>query len=139
MTSRPRPAHRLLCLAAAAVLLTGGCSDGESAPDVAGRTFSGTDVRGHELVAGSQVRLSFEEERVSVTAGCNTLAAGATWDSGRLDVDGPMASTLMACEQALQEQDVWLASFLESDPTISLDGRTLTLRDGSDQLTLEEE
>ena len=38
-----------------------------------------------------------------------------------------MAQTMMACTDDLMTQDTFLAEFLTSGPTITLDGRTLTL------------
>ena len=119
------------------VLALGGCS-GDST-DLDGRTYTSTEVRGHDLVAGSQVTLTFEDGRVSAQAGCNTMNGAATWDDGTLDVTGPMASTMMACEQALMEQDQWLSSFLTSSPALEADGQTLTLGDDSSGMTLTEQ
>ena len=131
-----RPAVLVLTLLGAALAL-GGCSG--SSADLDGRTYTSTEVRGHDLVEGSQVTLTFEDGRVSAQAGCNTMNGAATWDGGTLDVAGPMASTMMACEQALMEQDQWLSSFLTSSPTLEADGQTLTLGDDSSGMTLTEQ
>ena len=48
-----------------------------------------------------------------------------------------MVSTMMACEQALMDQDTWVSEFLTSSPEISLDGGTLTLTGSDATISLE--
>ncbi len=124
---------------ALAVTLVTGCSgdgnggdggdggDGSANLDLGGRTFVSQEVFGRPLVTGTQVTLSFEDDRISAEAGCNTMNAPATWTDGTLSVEGPMAMTRMACERGLQAQDEWLAEFLTSGPQVSIDGDTLIL------------
>lgn len=112
---------------------------GSDDPDLAGKTFVSTQVTGHELVDGSEVRLIFQTDRISVQAGCNTLNGGATWDEGALVVTQPMARTMMACAPDLMAQDDWLEGFLTSEPALSLDGATLTLGDSTEGITLDEQ
>ena len=50
---------------------------------------------------------------------------------------GP-ASTMMACDEPLMEQDGWLSEFLSASPTIALDGSTLTLTGDDTTITLDE-
>ncbi|HZB66031.1 MAG TPA: META domain-containing protein [Ornithinibacter sp.] len=129
---------RLVVLAALAATLVLGACAGEEA-DLAGRTFTITEVRGHDLVEGSTVTLAFEENGISAQAGCNTLNGAASWDGGTLDVQEPMASTRLACEEALRAQDQWLASFLTSSPALEVDGEVLTLDDDTTRMTLAEQ
>ena len=127
----------LVGLVAGLVLGSCGSSSGSGGtPDLAGKTFTSTEVRGTELVSGSTVTLSFEAGRVSANAGCNTMNGAATWDTGKLVVTGPLASTMMACSDALTKQDQWLSSFLTSSPALKLDGDTLTLGDSTSGMTL---
>jgi heat shock protein HslJ len=139
-TRRRRPVPLLwVIVALVAGLLLGGCGSSSGAggtPDLAGKTFTSTEVRGTELVSGSSVTLSFEDGRISANAGCNTMNGAATWDTGKLVVTGPMASTMMACSEALTKQDQWLSSFLTSSPALTLDGDTLTLGDATSGMTL---
>lgn len=131
-----RPVVRAAVAGAAAALVLAGCSGSDV---LEGRTFSATEVRGHELVEGSAITLTFEDGQVSANAGCNTLFGAASWDGGTLDVEEALASTLMACDDALMAQDEWLGDFLTSNPALSLAGTTLTLGDDSAGLTLTEE
>lgn len=117
---------------------TSGASSAASTPAALdGKTFSSTEVTGHTLVPDSTVRLSFEADRISADAGCNTLNGAASWDTGVLEVPGPLASTRKACPDDLQAQDVWLDGFLTSSPALVLEGDTLTLDADTEGMTLE--
>ena len=137
MTLHPTARRPLATVALVPVLaaLTS-CSGG--AADLAGRSFTSTEVRGHDLVEGSTITLSFEDGRISAQGGCNTLNGGATWEDDTLEVAEPMASTMMACEEPLMAQDQWLSSFLTSSPALEVDGETLTLGDDATGMTLTE-
>jgi heat shock protein HslJ len=128
---------RAAVAAAATALVLAGCSSGSDGLE--GRTFTATEVRGHDLVEGSEITLTFEDGQVSANAGCNTLFGDASWDGGTLDIEAALASTMMACDDALMAQDEWLGDLLTSDPALSLAGTTLTLGDDSAGLTLTEE
>lgn len=128
-------------LATVGVVAMGGsflAACGEEVADLDGRTFTATEVRGHDLVEGSGITLAFADGQISAQAGCNTLVGGGTWDGGILALDAELASTLMACDDALMAQDDWLSGFLVSDPALSLDGDTLTLGDDATGMTLTE-
>lgn len=104
----------------------GGAATGVSADALDGRSFVATSVRGHELVAGSELTLAFERDRLSARAGCNTLAGGWSIEDGRLRA-ADLAQTQIGCEERLARQDAWLASFLGAGPRVALDGDQLTL------------
>ena len=55
-----------------------------------------------------------------------------------LQVAGPLAMTMMACDEALMDQDQWLSEFLTSSPALAVDGETLTLGDDTTGITLSE-
>jgi heat shock protein HslJ len=135
---RPRALRWLLIAVVASLWLSGcGRSGGPGGtPDLAGKTFTSTEVRGHQLVPGTSVTLSFEQGRVSAKAGCNTMNGSATWDTGKLVVAQPLASTMMGCDAALTAQDQWLSGFLTSSPALALEGNTLTLGDNTSGMTL---
>ncbi len=101
---------------------------------VEGRTFLSIAVDGHGLVPGSQVRLSFEGGQLGISAGCNSMSGGYTIEDGHLLI-GNLATTEMACDAALMQQDQWLAAFLDG-ATLSLDGETLTLANDGATVTL---
>lgn len=134
---RPR-AEVGIVLALLSMGLLAGCSSDGGDLDLAGREFTSTEVRGHTLVDGTTVRLTFDEDTMSAQAGCNTLAGGASWADGILTA-GPLAMTMMACEDALAAQDQWLSDFLASEPAITQDGETLVLGDDTEGITLTDD
>ena len=106
-------------------------------PRLDGRSFLSTSVDGHRLVDGSTVRLDLHDGRLAARAGCNTLLGPVAWTDGTL-VASDLASTMMACDPALMEQDTWLAGFLTGSPAYELTGSVLVLRDATTTLTFEE-
>ncbi len=117
--------------ATAATPTTAASSTTEEAREVdaaalAGRTFLSTKVEGHDLVAGTQITLTFDESTVAANAGCNTMTGGYTVADGTLKVS-QLAETRMACEPQYMAQDQWVAELLSSNPTVSLEGSDLTL------------
>jgi heat shock protein HslJ len=84
-------------------------------------------VVGHDLVAGTSVALTFEGERLSTNAGCNTASGAYRIADSVLQIGGEWASTLKGCAPELEAQDQWLAEFLDDAPSVALDGDVLTL------------
>lgn len=114
-----------------------GCGDSDDAAtsasepvELADQSFVSGNVVGHDLVEGSQITLSFEDDRLAVNAGCNNISGGYTHDDGALAWDGPALSTKMACDPALMDQDQWLNSLLEDGVETSSDGADLVLSSG---------
>lgn len=109
-----------------------GTSSGEGATSAEfdGRTFVSTDITGHELVDGTFVTLRFEGPTFSRNAGCNTTGSGYSVNGGHLRVVGEGFSTLIGCEQDLEEQDRWLQDFLAAGPAYELEGDELELTGG---------
>ena len=149
VTSR-RLASLLALLALAAAPLAGcGSSDdeegagttGDTAASLDGRTFVSTSVRGHELVPGTQISLSFEDGTLGAQAGCNSMGGTYALEGGRLRWNASPAMTMIGCEPPLQRQDDWLTALLTggvtvatpSDGTLVLsgDGVEVTLREGA--------
>ncbi|MBA2952218.1 META domain-containing protein [Nocardioides sp. MAH-18] len=125
---------RIHCFAVAVglagVLLTGcgGDSDNETtAADLNGSTFTSTEVDGHDLVEGSKITLTFDDDKLSAEAGCNTMSAPYVIEDDLMSWDGEVAATMMACSDELTAQDAWLTDLLKTGVDVELDGDTLTL------------
>ncbi|MDX2378820.1 MAG: META domain-containing protein [Acidimicrobiia bacterium] len=142
MTALRRSVRMSALLLAPALLVIGaacGSDDSSDDADVSpadldGREFLSTDVVGHQLVDGSEIRLAFDDERLSANAGCNTMNGDYTIDGDVLRVE-MMAMTEMGCEEALTDQDAFVSGFLTSGPTIALDGDELVLTSGEEMIT----
>lgn len=110
---RQRRMHRLTAVAAA-VLLLAGCAGTPSGQAVVGRwgsTSAGQpnlDIQNDGTFAGSD--------------GCNTLSGKGQIDGDEITF-GPIAATLMACENV----DTWLSKAA----TGNVSGDTMTVLDGS--------
>lgn len=99
------------------------------------RKFVSTEVDGYELVDGTEITLGFEVNGIAAQAGCNTLTGSFQLDENALSV-GTMGMTMMACDEALMDQDTWLSEFLSSLPYIALDDNTLRLSNDDVTITL---
>jgi len=119
------------------------CSAGGADPQaLMGKTFTTQEATidgvSAPLALGSTLTLTFTQEGISAKADCNTMFGSAMLDSGVIDLTTPLGMTMMACEQALMDQDQWISGFLESGPTWSLDGSTLTLASGDEVIVLRD-
>lgn len=107
--------------------------------DLVGRTFVSTDVtqdgEPYPLVDGSAVRISFTDTGLSANAGCNTMGGAADLDDGVLVVPDGLATTEMACDPKLMDQDTWLADLLADRPAVTLDDDQLQL--ATDIITMQ--
>src|SRR5699024_358071 len=65
---------------------TGPDHDKQAALDLEGRSFTATEVTGHDLVPGSAVTAHFGEGMVSLDAGCNSLGGIFVFDGKTLTV-----------------------------------------------------
>lgn len=122
----------------ASVLVISGCGSNATEPtgqaatwnDVVSLTYQSTAVTEggatKPLASEEPISIRFGESDISAKAGCNTMTGGASITDGVLTVD-PLASTRMACEPALMEQDQWISDFLTSKPTATISDGTLTL------------
>jgi heat shock protein HslJ len=130
----------LLLLTIATATLLGACSAATPASPSApaatldGRTFLSTDIQGMTLAQDTRVTLTFSDGNLQAQGGCNSMGGAYTIDGDQLKT-GQMSMTEMACDEPRMAQDEWLAGFL-SDATVTLDGDTLTLDDGTVTLTL---
>ncbi|MFL6160416.1 MAG: META domain-containing protein [Marmoricola sp.] len=117
-----------------------GLSADPAAPVVEGHTYVVTGVtsggRPRQLVKGSQIRLHFDQGRIVVTAGCNTMSGHYTLDGSRLTVDD-LATTEMGCDFTLMEQDSWVSS-LFAKPVQLMTGDDAALISGGVVLLLAE-
>ncbi len=97
---------------------------------LAGRTYTSTAVTGRELVSADPVMITFDDGQMSVSAGCNTMFGAFALEGDTLAWTQQPGSTLMACDEELEEQDAWLADLLTTGVTAKSDGASLTLASG---------
>lgn len=137
-----RPAPVLVLVAV--LLVACGSEDDSASPsggavtpaDLDGTTYLSTAVTGHELVTGTDVRLTFEAGTMSAAAGCNTMFGPFDVTSGTLAWTDLPASTLIGCADDLVAQDRWLTDLLVAGVEAELSGSDLTLTLGDVALDL---
>jgi heat shock protein HslJ len=122
-------------------LLMTGCGDGGGeSSDTVGRTvplLDGTSwvatsiTEGGQpraLVTGSELRVEFKGDSISINAGCNGMGGNYTLSEDSELSTGTLTGTMMACDQPLMDQDAWLSGTVFAAPLIAtVDGDTLTL------------
>jgi len=109
-----------------------------TAADLTGKTLVAKEVTGsYAIVPGSTISLTFQNGSLAARAGCNNMFGQYTVSGNVLNAP-QLASTMMACDEALMNQDTWLAAFLASSPTWTYSGGTLTLTNGTDTIALTE-
>jgi heat shock protein HslJ len=141
---------RVWGVAAVLLLCLSGCGDSDdddssAAPTAAGTeltpaqldgtSYVATGITGRELVPGTELRIAFVDEHLSVRAGCNTLSAPYEVQGSTLRWTGPAASTMAACPDELQAQDQWLTDFFTNGAEITVDNVGGTLSD--DEVTID--
>lgn len=115
-----------------------GCGDSATPTEksaLSGRAFAAVSAEGFELPEGSNLQLAFDGLGVRMSGGCNSAGADYDVQDGVLLVQA-MASTEMACEQALMDLDADVAALLTSKPTVRLAGDDLTISAGGKVLRL---
>lgn len=151
-----RPLARAVATLVAAALLAacGSDGDGEAAGESGGSareplrsdmalleaaSFVSTSVEGRELLPGTEVWLSFDEQTLAVSGGCNTSFGPVRLDDGTLGWESDPASTMIACSAEETEQDAWVSDLLAAGVAATTDGADLSLESGEVSLVLERE
>lgn len=130
-----------IVLACAAGCVSGGSSQPNPTQAIAGRTFLSTGVTvdgvALPLVAGTRIRLTFENGRLGASVGCNTFGAAYRLDGTTLRIDGG-SMTEMGCDKPRMDQDTWLFGILGAGPKVGLEafGDHLTITSGTTVVTL---
>ena len=89
-------------------------------------------------IAGTTLTATFTPDgQVAGNSGCNTYHGAYKLDGTSLTV-GPLASTMMACDQAIMDQETQFLTALQTPTKVETSGATVTLRDasGAMQVTL---
>ena len=80
------------------------------------------------VIATSDIDATFADGTVSGTGGCNQYSGSYELDGEALSI-GPLVSTMMACEQAIMDQEVAFMSAFGSAASFEVSGDTLTVKD----------
>jgi heat shock protein HslJ len=80
--------------------------------------------------AGSTLTATFTADMVSGSSGCNTYTGGYKIDGLSVTI-GPLASTKMACEQPLMNQETAFLTALQTPGMVEQSGASVSIRDAS--------
>lgn len=136
---------RVTLAVVASVLLLAACGDDDAegsggSDELDGRTFLADlvseDDAERPLVDGTTLRLEFGDGEVRAHAGCNHLRGAVESTTDGVLVVGALGRTEMGCPPDLEAQDDWLATFLSSSPSWSLDDDELLLANDTAEVTL---
>ncbi|MEY4544531.1 MAG: hypothetical protein RL685_726 [Pseudomonadota bacterium] len=112
-------------------------ASGISTPEtgIDGRVFLLDSSEGYTPIAGTSLRLSFDDGQLSFSAGCNSYSGPYSLCDGKLCVS-ELGGTEIGCDGDRHTQDEWFASFFTASPQLSIAGATLTLEGASATLEL---
>lgn len=98
------------------------------APMLAGGEWKVTTINGTPVVDNSRATIEFKDGRVFGAASCNRFMGGYTMRSDGMKLEmSQMASTMMACPDALMQQEGQFLKTLGGVTGHSISGNTLTL------------
>jgi heat shock protein HslJ len=103
-----------------------------------GRSFVSTSVTGAALVESTKIQLTFEDQNLSATAGCNTLTGAYQLEDGTLSWTSRPAQTFLRCDDQLSAQDAWLSALLVAGVETSEEADGLVLEARQIRIELEE-
>lgn len=106
-------------LFALAALTPSSTLNAQPAPSFAGQSWTVLSLNGRGVVQPNKARISFTEDRLSATAGCNTLGGAYRIEKGIYLVTRQMLSTLIGCPDSIAEDESSLGTLLSSSPLIS--------------------
>jgi heat shock protein HslJ len=101
---------------------------------LAGHIFLLQSAQGYTPLTGTTLRLTFRNDNMTFSAGCNSFFGDYSLCDGKLCA-ADLLGTEIGCGEERQSQDQWFQAFLASTPGLSLSGGALTLTGA--QATLE--
>jgi heat shock protein HslJ len=100
--------------------------------DLTGKVWVLTDLGGKPPVKGSAITIEFTEDgKVGGSAGCNQYAGTYTTSGNTIQISENLATTMMACEQPLMDQETAYTTALGTVKSFSVKSDILTLSDAS--------
>jgi heat shock protein HslJ len=121
----------LLILAACTSSSQGGVGD------LTASSWNLSQLMDQPLVPGSNITAQFTSDgKVSGSSGCNRYSGSYKISGNNIVISSPLAATMMACEQALMDQESAYLKALGEVQSFKIVGETLTLSDAKDKSLL---
>lgn len=121
---------------ATAVLMTGCGSIGGEALQLEDTSWKLVELDGQPILPNSEVTIQFDEGKAGGSSGCNSYNGEYTLEADGSIQFGPMASTMMACEQGLMDQEINFFQTLVEVTAAEIDDGRLTMEDGAGSVLL---
>ncbi len=112
------------------LLVVAACSDGSATADPTDRAWELTELEGSAPVDGTSITMTLEDDTVFGSAGCNNYNGPAEVGEGTLTLGPNLATTMMACEQPIMDQETAYLDALSRATAFEMAGDTLSLLDG---------
>lgn len=125
---------RLFVLTLIPTLLLAACGVFEGDTSLEGTSWSLVEVNGQPVLAGSAPTLVFEADRAGGNGSCNTFGGEYKAENGKLSF-GPIFSTLMYCEDFMDQESAYFAA-LEEASGYQIRGGKLQILNAEGQVTL---
>jgi heat shock protein HslJ len=114
----------------AACASAGSQADGE----ITGKVWILDSLNGAEPVPNTTITAEFTEDgKVGGSAGCNRYSGQYKLSGSNIEFTQPMASTMMACEQAIMDQESAYFQTLSATNSFAINGDQLTLNNAEGQ------
>jgi heat shock protein HslJ len=126
----------LIVVGMAALFSLAACASASSQADgeITGKVWILDSLNNAEPVPNTSITAEFtEDEKVSGSAGCNRYSGQYMLSGSNIEFTQPMASTMMACEQAIMDQESAFFQALSATKSFVINGDQLTLNDGEGQ------
>jgi len=105
--------------------------------NLTGQGWNLTLLMDKELVPGSSITALFTSAgKVGGSSGCNQYSGTYIVSGNKLQISSPLASTMMACDQALMDQESAYLTALGGVKSFTISGDQLTLKDANNQSLL---
>lgn len=119
--------HKLISFFALALIFgLAACSGAAPSTDLKDTSWVLVEISGQPVVAGSSPTLSFEEEQAGGNGSCNSFGGEYTLDNGKLTF-GPLVSTMMYCEETMEQESAYLVALQSAAAYQMEDGHLLIL------------
>jgi heat shock protein HslJ len=119
--------HKLISLFALALVLgLAACSGAAPSMDLKSTSWVLVEISGQPVVAGSSPTLSFDDGQAGGNGSCNSFGGEYTLDNGKLTF-GPLVSTMMYCEDTMEQETAYLAALQSATAYQIEEGRLLIL------------
>jgi heat shock protein HslJ len=107
-------------------------SQGGGGGDLTGQVWAVSEMKGKGLEPDTGITAQFTSDgKLSGSAGCNQYSGTYTVSGNSITIATPLASTMMACDPAVMEQESVYLNALGEAKTYSINGDQLTFNDAA--------